>query len=1072
MIDFERPLDDPTPPGDPAGCDRELAREFEELVRQANRFISAWRSRYPDARWEDPAFTQVYQGLARTHPIARVLEVMRARETDGALSRADQPNGDLSIPVSPEDPGLLGSLGLAFRQAHLQVEQGQIPDHEPIQRVLAFGNELLDHPDLLPFQADFLGQFPTSVLPATERGGLSPTEKRLPVGYVFGPYRVVRLLGTGGFAEVYLVEHQSLKEWRAAKAYVTLPAQGPDAERVQKAFYDEAQIQVRLKHPHIVTVHDVVTASGYLILILEYVEGRSLRALIDERNAQERHLSPVEIIEIGIAVAQALSYAHGQGILHRDIKPENVLLGSGGAIKVSDFGLARPLNETGQRRTTRLGRLIGSPHYMAPEQFTEDVYGASVDLYSLGACLYHCAYGEPPFDAPEVWGILDQHRSEPPKPLSLLLQGFPKSLDRIILRCLEKNPKDRFSSSEELERALTECRAQIESAGPAPRARRFAKAVKRTLNRRLGGAIAILLLSAVALVLGVERPASPAKGPAANFSSLSGAPALPRGESTPAQVKRTEGSERPSVSETPESRLASVPVSALHAPAPPRAPAPLAPSGSLPPATKLREKLSQGPLSAVAQSTLASLSRLVEAYQPKLAHRSYDELLLELDLLAQDRATRADSDATIHLRAARRMVEAARNLVEARLDEIRTAREAVSIRLADGRVLTGRIENARHSEVTVRDPRGSASIVPFPSLAPEEFITSGSLPESQLAYQGLSMGAARTLPLLLELESSDESVLLWTPLLLRLSLIQIREEASRAAHEVLRREQSPTLTQQSAESQKCVVADVDALARSESRLVPLYSFIEGDFKAAGREKEALDLLISRKWSAVCASFRETASAPVAADLVRSRFEGELEKGWEELILGPGYWNNRWRLTPAVPEVGERLRILVVDAGENSLALEASDHPRTLSMTGTETCVQKGLRIRTRFQALGSSSEDARWEFLLEGDPAGTVLLRVGSTRISIERRVLEPGAPDRRLLEAPLPPSSDPNVVRTILLVPFDQAFHLFVDGESVFCLPLKEARIPRQLAITVTRGRLTIRELRAPGSAASQPRK
>ena len=239
-------------------------------------------------------------------------------------------------------------------------------------------------------------------------------------------YRIERELGEGGMATVYLapdVKHDrkvALKVLRPELAAVL------GAER----FLREITTTANLRHPHILPLYDSGSAPGdggaeILFYVMPYVEGESLR----DRLSREKQLPLDDALRIAREVADALSYAHGRGVIHRDIKPENILLESGHAV-VADFGIARAVDAAGGDRLTETGMAIGTPTYMSPEQAAgeRDLDGRS-DLYSLGCVLYEMLAGEPPITGPSVAAVLARKSVDVPLELRRLRSAVPASVE-------------------------------------------------------------------------------------------------------------------------------------------------------------------------------------------------------------------------------------------------------------------------------------------------------------------------------------------------------------------------------------------------------------------------------------------------------------------------------------------------------------------------------------------------------------------------------------------------------------------------------------------------------------------
>jgi hypothetical protein len=259
-------------------------------------------------------------------------------------------------------------------------------------------------------------------------------------------YRLIRELGSGGTAVVFLAE--DLKHRRRVAVKVLRPAVarvlGPDR------FLREIEIVATLTHPHILPLHDSGEASGLLYYVMPYVEGLTLRTLLDQRS----HLPLAEAVALTIEVAGALEYAHQRGIVHRDIKPENILLEEGHAV-VSDFGIARARDAAASSSLTAEHMVIGTPRYMSPEQrLASEEVDARSDVYSLGLVLQEMLAGEPPITGPTP-AITPVRRIPPPLPsLRNLRPAVARPIERALDRALATDPADRFQTTAEFAQAL------------------------------------------------------------------------------------------------------------------------------------------------------------------------------------------------------------------------------------------------------------------------------------------------------------------------------------------------------------------------------------------------------------------------------------------------------------------------------------------------------------------------------------------------------------------------------------------------------------------------------------------
>ena len=216
--------------------------------------------------------------------------------------------------------------------------------------------------------------------------------------------------------------------------------------RTRARFDREGRALAQLSHPNLVTLIDRGSTENEDYLVFEYVEGRSLKEL-----TRDGPMGVAEAGQIAGQVAEGLSAAHLAGIVHRDVKPQNILIDRQGHAKVSDFGIATGPDWT---KVTRAGSIIGSARYMSPEQIRSKPVDARSDIYSLGVVIYEMLVGHPPFDGTNMPEIARQHLNNPPLPLGDLRQDLPPGLEKVVMRCLEKLPEDRFASMDELLGAL------------------------------------------------------------------------------------------------------------------------------------------------------------------------------------------------------------------------------------------------------------------------------------------------------------------------------------------------------------------------------------------------------------------------------------------------------------------------------------------------------------------------------------------------------------------------------------------------------------------------------------------
>jgi serine/threonine-protein kinase len=256
-----------------------------------------------------------------------------------------------------------------------------------------------------------------------------------------GRYEILAEIGRGGMGIVYKARQPGLNRAVALKLILAGDHAGPDA---RTRFRAEAEAVARLQHANVVQVYEVGEHDGLPFLSLEYCPGGSL-----DRSLAGQPLPPDQAATLVRTLAEAVQAAHAAGLVHRDLKPANVLLDAAGTPKITDFGLAKRLGESGR---TAPGALLGTPSYMAPEQ--ADGKGAPVgpaaDVYALGAILYECLTGRPPFKAGNLLATVRQVVTEEPVPPRQLNARVPRDLQTICLKCLEKDPRRRYTSARAL----------------------------------------------------------------------------------------------------------------------------------------------------------------------------------------------------------------------------------------------------------------------------------------------------------------------------------------------------------------------------------------------------------------------------------------------------------------------------------------------------------------------------------------------------------------------------------------------------------------------------------------------
>ena len=256
-------------------------------------------------------------------------------------------------------------------------------------------------------------------------------------------YEILEKIGSGGMSDVYKAKCHKLNRLVAIK--VLKSEFTSDATFVSK-FKMEAQAAAGLSHPNIVNIYDVVDEGDIHFIVMELVEGITLKSYITKKG----HLEVKEAIGIAIQVASGIEAAHEQHIIHRDIKPQNMLISMDGKVKVADFGIARAVSS----QTMNAATVVGSVHYISPEQAKGAHVDARTDLYSLGVVMYEMLTGRPPFDGDTPVSVAMQHISAQPKPPSLLADGISPAMEQVVLTAMSKEPRNRYRDAADMARAV------------------------------------------------------------------------------------------------------------------------------------------------------------------------------------------------------------------------------------------------------------------------------------------------------------------------------------------------------------------------------------------------------------------------------------------------------------------------------------------------------------------------------------------------------------------------------------------------------------------------------------------
>jgi serine/threonine protein kinase len=277
------------------------------------------------------------------------------------------------------------------------------------------------------------------------------------VGRQFHEYRIVEELGRGGMGVVYRAIQETLDRPVALKIIRTGEAA---REEDIRQFLREASAAARLRHPNIVTVYELDVHEGTYYYTMEYIAGRNLGTLIGERGMDAR-----EAVRIAAKVARALEHAHRRDIVHRDLKPGNIIVQADGEPVVTDFGLACDLRQPGASQALA----AGTPDYMAPEQVLgrRDGAGPPCDIWALGALLYEMLTGRTPFGGDSVRELFEAIATQAPRPPGQLRPGIDPRLSGLVMKCLEKDPQNRWGSAGELAEALEAWLGSPGRPGPA-----------------------------------------------------------------------------------------------------------------------------------------------------------------------------------------------------------------------------------------------------------------------------------------------------------------------------------------------------------------------------------------------------------------------------------------------------------------------------------------------------------------------------------------------------------------------------------------------------------------------------
>ncbi len=313
-------------------------------------------------------------------------------------------------------------------------------------------------------------------------------------------YELDELVGSGGMSSVYRAHDRLLERDVALKV---LHSHFLSDEEYVERFRREARAVAQLSHPNIVTVIDRGEADGHQFIVFEYVAGENLKELVQRTGP----LPVRRAVELALAIADGLAFAHDHGLVHRDVKPQNVLLSAEGETKVTDFGIARSLDV--EHGMTQTGTVMGTGHYLSPEQASGRPVTPATDVYSLGVVLYELLTGEVPFRGDNVVAVAMRHVNEPPPGLLEQRPDVPLRLAGAVERALEKDPARRFASMHEFARELRMCLDELGSfdaertfVARGPVVRSSAPRRVRARRRRTPLYALLALVAAAAIVAG------------------------------------------------------------------------------------------------------------------------------------------------------------------------------------------------------------------------------------------------------------------------------------------------------------------------------------------------------------------------------------------------------------------------------------------------------------------------------------------------------------------------------------------------------------------------------------------
>ena len=274
-------------------------------------------------------------------------------------------------------------------------------------------------------------------------------------GKMLGKYELGPLLGQGGMAQVYKSRHPTLKRDVAIKLIHSYLI---DTDGFVERFQREAQLVAALRHPNIVQVHDFDAHTGVYYMVMEFIDGPTLGAQLEQKRSQNTLFPLPDVIDLFVALCNALDYAHAQGMVHRDVKPGNVMFTSKWQPVLTDFGLAKIVSGT---NTSASGMVIGTPMYMSPEQANGESGDGRSDIYSLGVMLFEMVTGHIPFPGDTPLKIIFKQLNEPLPSAKMINPQLPDAIEQIIRKATEKKPQARYQTCADLAAALRSVQSTV-----------------------------------------------------------------------------------------------------------------------------------------------------------------------------------------------------------------------------------------------------------------------------------------------------------------------------------------------------------------------------------------------------------------------------------------------------------------------------------------------------------------------------------------------------------------------------------------------------------------------------------